>query len=225
MATSSPFTPHRLCPLQNCCDSVTHNYQKQRPIIIFPSDCANTNFKTQEVLVLLPNNIFQEGNRQTEVKIWVTDATLLTSLVSVLIHFKTQYDCVLLPQPSQWSNCHEDQQPVRHSGPLSKQAANFVLLFQYFFKKAFLDPNRSIYLLWLLSTHAINVQHWNTELTSCSKLNAFSVKLNIYFSTLFFFNKKTSFKSLSLIMKATSSCLFCQNWWVASTKLQEASTV
>ena len=57
VATSSPVTPHRLCPLQNYCDGVTHNYQKQRPIITFPSDCANTNFKTREVLSLLPNYI------------------------------------------------------------------------------------------------------------------------------------------------------------------------
>lgn len=46
VATSSPFTPHCLHPLQNYCDRVNHNYQQPRPIITIPSHCANSNFKT-----------------------------------------------------------------------------------------------------------------------------------------------------------------------------------
>lgn len=46
VTTSSPFTPHCLHPLQNYCDRVNHNDQKHRPIITFPSDCENSNFKT-----------------------------------------------------------------------------------------------------------------------------------------------------------------------------------
>lgn len=68
-----PHPPHlpptTFIPCKTAVDCVTHNYQKQRPIITFPSHCASTNFKTQEVLVLLPNYILWEGSRQAGVKI------------------------------------------------------------------------------------------------------------------------------------------------------------